>query len=213
MDDTSYFNLIEKELLAHAVIESERPHDPVKARNVPENWKCIGTGNYAAVFIHKARPDWVVKVYGQGKDGLDKETKVYLQLGRHPAFSSLIHKGKNYLVLKRLEGITLYNAVAKGIRIPESVIDDIEGALDYAKNRGLNPYDVHGKNVMMKDGKGYVVDISDFYKEGKDQKWDDLVKAYYKFYKKTLYKFPIRIPLKVLDLLRHSYRLYRALKS
>ena len=63
----------------------------------------------------------------------------------------------------------MYDAVQRGIKIPEQVIKDVNKALDYARSQGLNPYDVHGKNVMMKDGRGYVVDISDFYKEGIDK--------------------------------------------
>ena len=66
---------------------------------------------------------------------------------------------------------------------------------------------------MMKDGRGFVVDVSDFYKKGKDEKWDDLVKAYYKFYKKTLYRFPVKVPNKVMDFVRHSYRFYKKTKK
>ncbi|PEL07682.1 serine/threonine protein kinase [Bacillus sp. AFS017336] len=204
--------LIENELITNVNLKSEHPNDPIVVRNIPDGWKCIGSGNYAAVFMHHSEPNVVVKVYGKDLHGLEKEVQVYKQLGEHPAYSKLILNGEKYLVLKRLAGITLYDAVAKGERIPESVIKDINIALKYAKNRGLNPYDVHGKNVMMKDGRGYVVDISDFYKKGKDDKWDDLVKAYYKLYKKTLYKVPIKVPLKLLDFTRHSYRFYKKFK-
>ena len=85
-------------------------------------------------------------------------------------------------------------------------------ALDYARSQGLNPYDVHGKNVMMKDGRGYVVDISDFYKEGIDKKWTDLVKAYYTFYP-FIDKYHIRLPYSLLNVIRKAYRLYRRIKS
>ncbi|GER71209.1 serine/threonine protein kinase [Weizmannia acidilactici] len=204
--------MVEEELLKHIMLESKNPHDPIIAKYVPDGWSCIGTGNYAAVFSHPSQPDWVVKVMRKNAGLLEKEAEVYNRLGDHPAYSKCIYQGKNYLVLKKLKGITLYDAIAKGIRIPESVIKDINEALEYAKQKGLNPYDVHAKNVMMKDGKGYVVDVSDFYKKGKDDKWDDFVKAYYKIYLKTLYKFQLKIPYKVLDLIRHSYRLYKNIK-
>lgn len=212
MSKEEFFETIEKELINNISLQCKNPHDPILVNNTPKGWKCIGAGNYAAVFVHKSEPDLVVKVAGKNIEALEKEANVYKQLGDHPAYSKLIHKGPNYLVLKRVEGITLYNAVAKGIRIPETVIQDINYALEYAIERGLNPFDVHGKNVMMKDGKGYVVDVSDFYKEGKDEKWNDLVRAYYKIYKKTLYKYPVKIPLKLLDFLRHVYRFYRGVK-
>ena len=207
-----FIHLIENGLLKKVILENKKVHDPIVVKNIPSGWKCVGVGNYAAVFTHYTEPDLVVKINAVEVENLEKEADIYRRIGKHPAYSYLVHQGSNYLVLKRLEGITLYNAFAKGIRIPESVIGDINEALDYARSCGLNPYDIHGKNVMMKDGRGYVVDVSDFYKEGKDEKWEDFVKAYYKLYKKTLYKFPMKIPLKVLDFIRHAYRFYKKMR-
>jgi hypothetical protein len=211
--ETEFITLVEETLLKGLDIKSEYPHDPIRVKKAPWEWKCIGTGNYAAVFVHKQYKDWVVKVYARDIEGLAKEAEVYEKLGVHPAYSVLVHKGSYYLVLQRLKGITLYDAFHKGIRIPESVIRDINAALDYARERGLNPYDVHGKNVMMKDGKGYVVDVSDFYKTGEDTKWRDLVKAYYKIYIPFLYKHPVRVPYALLDVVRHAYRIYKRLRK
>jgi len=208
----TFIHLIEQELVEKVVLESKKAYDPIVVKNMPAGWKCVGTGNYAAVFMHKTEPDLVVKINELKDENLHKEADIYRRLGKHPAYSYLVYEGKNYLVLKRLEGITLYNALAKGIRIPEKVIDDINEALEYARSRGLNPYDIHGKNVMMKDGRGYVVDVSDFYKNGKDEKWEDFVKAYHTLYKKTLYKLPVKIPFKALDVIRHAYRLYKKMR-
>lgn len=213
MKDSDFYKKIENELIANVVLQSHNQNDPIEVKRTPKNWRCIGVGNYAAVFINELKENVVVKVYARDINGLKKEAEVYEKLGKHPSYSYLIHKGQNYLVLKRLEGITLYDAILKGIRIPESVIKDINDALKYAKGKGLNPFDVHGKNVMMKDGKGFVVDVSDFYKEGKDQKWEDLVKAYYKIYIKTLYKYPLKVQPKLLDKVRHLYRFYKKVKS
>lgn len=200
---------IETTLLQGVRLESESPYDPVVVKHTPTGWRCIGAGNYAAVFAYQGNDDWVVKIYARAQEGLKKEAKVYRKLGGHPSYSELIYQGEQYLVLKRLKGITLYEAVHKGIQIPESIIRDVNEALQYARERGLTPCDIHGKNVMMNDGKGYVVDISDFYKPGEDEKWNDLMKAYYKFYKPFLYKYPIPIPYFVLDAIRHSYRFYQ----
>ncbi|PLS16771.1 serine/threonine protein kinase [Bacillus sp. M6-12] len=210
---SDFKNLIERELLYKVHLTSEHDFDPIKVDNVPEQWKCIGAGNYAAVFLHLNYEEWVVKVYSRDVKALKKEVHVYQKLGSHPAYSELIGFGDRYLILKRLKGITLYDAVHKGKRIPQGVIKDVNKALDYARTQGLNPYDVHGKNVMMKDGRGYVVDISDFYKEGIDKKWDDLETAYNKIYKHTLYLFPIKIPYFILDLVRYGYRKYKNVKK
>ncbi|MDG4656799.1 serine/threonine protein kinase [Ectobacillus antri] len=208
----SFIEMIEHQLLPELILESEYVYDPVRITRIPSEWECVGTGNYAGVFTHVDYPDWVVKVYARDFACLEKEADVYKRLGDHPAYSQLLHKGDVYLILKRLYGITLYDAFHRGLPIPESVIIDVNEALSYAKERGLNPYDVHGKNVMMHNNRGYVVDISDFYKQGEDTKWRDLVRAYYRIYLPLFYKRRIKVPYTLLDIVRYSYRIYKKFK-
>lgn len=181
MEIERYTKLIGKELLPHIQLLTQGPFDPIIVENHSHSWKTIGSGNYAGVFSHDANPKWVVKVYGRSPEALKKEIEVYEKLGKHSTFSTLIGYGENYLILKRIKGITLFNAVVKGVPIPESVIKDVDKGLDYARGVGLNPFDVHGKNIVMFDGRGYIVDVSDFYKQGTCRKWADLKKPIIKF--------------------------------
>lgn len=213
MELEEYTKLIENELLGNIELISETPFDPIVVKNHSKTWNLIGNGNYAAVFAHDANPDLVVKVYGRNPDELKKEISVYKKLGYHQSFSKLHAFGERYLVLKKLEGITLFNALIKGIKIPESVIRDIDNGLAYARSVGLNPFDVHGKNVVMnKEGRGYIVDISDFYKSGYCSKWDDLKKAYKKIYQPWISKWHPPIPFFIVDGVRKGYRLYKKTK-
>lgn len=209
MELEEYIHRVETELLQEIELFSENPFDPIIVRNRSTAWETIGNGNYAAVFALKEKPEWVVKVYGRNPEELKKEISVYKTLGNHEAFSALYAFGEQYLVLKRLEGVTLFNALIKGIKIPESVIRDIDAGLAYARAVGLNPYDVHGKNVVMNDGRGYIVDISDFYKSGYCSKWDDLKKAYRKIYKPLISKWHPPIPFVLVDAVRKGYRFYK----
>ncbi|TDF94510.1 serine/threonine protein kinase [Paenibacillus piri] len=198
--------LVERELLPLLRIESVNPHNPIEVQAVPKPWKRVGTGNYAVVVSHPEYDGLVVKVYAPGREGLEEEVEVYRRLGRHPAYSECYHAGSSYLILRRLSGITLYNCVLRGISIPRQVIDDIDAALRYARSKGLNPHDVHGKNVMLQDGRGVVVDVSDFLKQEPCRMWDDLKKAYDCFY------FPIvrkmKIPEWMLTAVRKGYRYF-----
>jgi hypothetical protein len=212
MEINQYLGLIDQELLTNISLESISPFDPIIVKNRSKTWETVGSGNYAAVFFHKAQPEWVVKVYGRNPEGVKKELDVYKKLGNHNAFSTLYGYGDQFLILKRLEGITLFNALVQGIYIPETVIQDIDNGLNYAKSVGLNPYDVHGKNVVMNNGRGYIVDISDFYKDGYCGKWDDLKKAYYKVYKPFIGKYHPPIPFMVVNGIRKGYRVYKKLK-
>jgi len=110
------------ELLPALTVESVDPHDPVVVRHAPEPWRLLGAGNYAAVLVHPDFPEQVVKVYAPGRPGFDDEVKVYRLLGEHPAFSRLLHAEDAYLVLQRLHGVTLYDAVHRGLPIPPEVI-------------------------------------------------------------------------------------------
>ncbi len=213
MEINKYLKLIDDELLPFIQLESDSPFDPIIVKNVSNTWNTVGVGNYAAVFVHLSKPDWVVKVYGRNPDELKKEIDVYKKLGSHEAYSTLYGYGDQFLVLKRLEGITLFNALVTGIYIPETVIKDIDNALAYAKSVGLNPYDVHGKNVVMKNGRGYIVDISDFYKDGYCSKWDDLKKGYYNLYKPFIGKYHPPIPFSIVDGIRKGYRIYKKFKK
>lgn len=200
---------IYRELLPDVEIKSLDPFNPVVVYHVPFSWRLLGAGNYAAVFYHLDYPDQVVKIYAPGRPGLEEELEVYHRLGAHPAFSECLYAGENFLVLKRLHGVTLYDCMHRGLRIPKQVIQDIDQALDYARQQGLYPHDVHGRNVMMHDGRGLVVDVSDFLRQEKCSAWEDLKKAYYWFYLPVLAPLKLRLPYFVLDLVRRSYRLFR----
>jgi hypothetical protein len=208
-----YIHLVERDLLPQIQLKAVSPHNPILVNNRSNSWKTIGSGNYAGVFFHDSNPDWVVKVYGRNPEELKKEIDVYNKLGDHESYSSLYAYGENYLVLRKLEGLTLFDAVVKGKSIPETVIDDIDAGLAYARSVGLNPYDVHGKNVVMFNGKGYIVDVSDFYKQGYCRKWRDLKKAYYKIYRPYIFKYHPPIPFFIVDGIRKGYRLYRKFKK
>lgn len=202
-------DLVEEELLPNLEIESVHPHEPVVIRHIPEPWQFVGAGNYTAVVCHPDHPRWVVKVYAPGRPGLEAEAEVYRRLGPHPAYSRCLHAGQDYLILERLHGVTLYECFLRGIPIPEQVIADVDAALHYARSRGLHPRDVHAKNVMMQDGHGLVVDVSDFLEPGRCTRWADLKRAYFRLYRPLLGRRPVPIPAGLLNLIRRGYRLYK----
>jgi hypothetical protein len=209
MDESRISSLIKsiyQELLPGLQIESVNPHDPVEVRYIPDPWQLLGRGNYAAVVYHPDYINQVVKIYAPGRPGFEEEVEVYRRLGSHPAFSECFYANENFLVLKRLYGVTLYDCMHRGLRIPVKVIQDVDEALEYARSRGLYPHDIHGRNVMMYESRGFVVDISDFLHKESCSKWDNLKKAYYWLYRPFLSPLKLQIPYFVLDVVRRSYR-------
>ncbi len=178
------------------------PNEPYRIDSTPSGWHVLGTGNYAAVFYHDNAPDLVVKMrLFESQDEsvvtreFDEEKEVYARIGEHHSFSRCDYAVFPFLVLKRLYGITLYHALAQGKRIPQLVIDDINEGLTYARSRGLHPHDVHIKNVIMHEGRGYVADISDFLKTDYCRLWDDCMRFYRYVYRPFVY--PLALPLRV----------------
>ncbi len=206
-------SIIDENLIANISIQSIDPGDPVVVKDVPDSWSLLGCGNYAAVFTHKDFENYVVKIYAKGRPGLKEEIEVYKAIGNHPAYSDLVYYTEEYLVLKRIKGITLYNCFRAGIKVSPKIIKDIDEALKYARKRGLYPHDVHVKNIMMMDNCGVVVDISDFKHKEYCCLWDDFKNAYYKYYLPFLYKFTIPIPEFILNFIRKSYRTCKRLKK
>ncbi|GAX34470.1 serine/threonine protein kinase [Nodularia sp. NIES-3585] len=204
---------IYEQLLPSLQIESVNPLNPVKVSYLPQPWQLLGAGNYAAVVYHPDYSDLVLKIYAPGRPGYEEEVEVYRRLGSHPAFSECVYAKDNFLVLKRLYGTTLYDCMHLGLHIPKQVIQDITEALDYAKSRGLYPHDVHGRNVMMLEGRGLVVDISDFLHQEGCSKWNDLKRAYYWIYLPIFSPFRMRLSYSTLDMIRKCYRLVNSFKK
>lgn len=202
---------VESELLSALCLRSVDPHDPVRVESLPRPWSVLGCGNYAAVLLHPDHPHLVVKVYAPGRAGITHEARVYRRIGRHPAFSECLHFGGNYLVLRRLRGTTLYDCVCQGIRIPPQAMADIDAALTYAVERGLHPHDVHGRNLMLHEGRGFIVDISDFLNPEPCRAWQDLRFAYRWLYRPLISPLRLPVPAGLLDATRRCYRLYRRL--
>ena len=208
-----FLECVHNQLLPDLQLQSVDPHDPVQVVNLPSPWRILGCGNYAAVVHHPRHPELVVKVYAPGRTGLADEAEVYRRIGNHPAYSQCFHVGASFLVLRRLHGVTLYDCVRKGVPIPPQAIDDVDRALDHARARGLHGHDVHGRNVMVHDGRGLIVDISDFLNPEPCTAWRDLRLAYYLLYRPLIAPLRLRAPAPLLNGVRRAYRLYRRLRG
>jgi hypothetical protein len=200
---------VEEGLLPTLQVESRKHTERVEVVFAPEPWSVLGRGNYAAVLAHPDFGGWVVKVYAPGRPGIEEEREVYRRVGDHPAYSRCLFAGERYLVLRRLDGVTLYDAVLRGIPIPEQVIRDVDDALEYARRRGLFPHDVHGRNVMMKDGRGLMVDISDFLRRDPCSRWNDLKRGYYWIYRPLVLRLGLPVSGRMLDWVRRTHRFTR----
>lgn len=195
-----------EQLIKEVWIESKNPRDPVNVRRHPDNWRCVGVGNSAAVFQPKDHPNLTVKVYAAAYAKICSiEAEIYEQLGESTFFPRYYGRGKHFLILEYRPGRNIYDCLVQGIFIPEQVIFDVEAGIAYARSRGLNPSDIHVKNILVYEGRGYLVDVSDYRKQGKCHRWESLKQAYYEHYL-DLYFPGLTVPTWVLETIRKWYK-------
>ena len=173
---------IEKEIRNIKVI-SHGKNEIVTVKKHTDAFVCIGVGTDAAVFRYIDNHDLAIKVFSDNKtDKIKNESSVYLKLDKSDYFPFYYDKGYNYLIISYVKGITLYDCLLKGIRIPRQVISDVDNAMVYASDKGLNPRDIHLKNILMHEGRAKIVDVSEYLKPGNDKRWEYLKEGYLKHY-------------------------------
>ncbi len=148
-----------------------------------DDLNCIGVGTDAAVFQYLYAPAYAFKIYAKDKVSKIKvERNIYSVLEDSPFFSTCFASYDQYLVLSYEEGKTLFDCLLQGIHIPEQVVKDVEDAREYVRKKGLNPRDIHLKNILLLNGRAKILDVSEYTQPGNDFRWEHLKKAYEEYY-------------------------------
>jgi hypothetical protein len=192
----------EKEL-RRVKVSSTGENELVTLKGTSDAFECIGVGTDAAVFRFLKMPHLAFKVFSDDKlEKKDVELEVYVKLGRSEYFPEYYGSGSNFLVMSYEEGITLHDCLLKGIHIPQQVVYDVDNARHYASEKGLNPRDIHLKNVLLHEGRAKILDVSEYMKSGNDNRWQYLKDGYHEHYHLIAGK---AIPLWILETVRKWY--------
>ncbi len=169
--------------LSKITVLSNPNNEPVTIIGQVEDLKCIGVGTDAAVFQFLDAPQYAYKVYAKDKiDKVKAEAGVYERIGESPFFSTYYGSGEFFIVLSYEDGKTLYDCVLQGIHIPNQVVVDVESARDFVRSKGLNPRDIHLKNLLLQNGRAKILDVSEYIQSGNDLRWEHLKKGYEEYY-------------------------------
>ncbi|WP_017727589.1 hypothetical protein [Halalkalibacterium ligniniphilum] len=165
----------------------------------------IGKGRSAIVFKIKSTSK-VLKVFHPSFSDLAKEeAQIYETLQGVSYYPTLYESGPNYLVIDYIQGYTLSECLSKGIKIVKGYVDEIDRALKVAREKGLNPSDIHLKNILLTaDDKIVLIDVARFRQDKNCTQWDDLKKAFYAYYSRPI--FPKKIPAPLQNLIAVCYR-------
>lgn len=165
----------------------------------------IGAGRSAAVFKIKSE-NLALKVFFPDYIYIAKEeAAIYKVLEGNDYFPQLYEIGNNFLLMDYIRGKTLFDCLAQGIQLTDSIISEIDQALLSAKRAGLNPSDIHLRNIILTtERKIKLIDVARFRQTKDCRQWTDLKKAFFTFYKKAY--FPKKIPRFILNMIAFVYK-------
>ncbi|UHA73432.1 serine/threonine protein kinase [Paenibacillus sp. 481] len=189
--------------LARMEVIKNGVNDPVTIVGEADDLRCIGIGTDAAVFVYEHMPNYAYKLYAtEALPKKEAEMEVYSALVGNPYFPEFYGSGDKYVAISHESGLTLYDCLLLGVPIPRQVIDDVEVARTFVREKGLNPRDIHLKNVLLQNGRGKVLDVSEYIQPGNDKRWEHLVWAYDNVYPLIEGK---KMPIWVLDAVKNGY--------
>ncbi|TKD72070.1 serine/threonine protein kinase [Pseudalkalibacillus hwajinpoensis] len=174
----------------------------------PDELVIVGRGRSAVVFKLPGEKKVLKVFYPEYVHLAAQEASIYHELDNANYYPILYEEGAGYLVLEYLEGMTLYECLRQGIVITEEIIKKVDQALDYARQKDLNPSDTHLQNVMLlSSGEVRVIDVVRFRQSTICTHWDDLKSVYYAYYQHSYFpkKYPKWVIETIIKLYRHGY--------
>lgn len=165
----------------------------------------IGTGRSACVFRIKGK-NKVIKVFpSQFTHIAQIESDIYRMLTHIDYFPTIYETGPNFLTMDYIKGETLFSCLNKGIPIEVKHIKEVDHILDLVRKAGLNPSDIHLRNIIITpDNKIKMIDVARFKQKKHCTQWEDLKNAYFYFYQHPL--FPKKFPESILNLVAALYK-------
>ncbi|MEQ6377999.1 protein kinase family protein [Bacillaceae bacterium S4-13-56] len=168
----------------------------VSLKSTDPELELIGKGRSAYAFRIQ-NTEKVLKVFFPPFHHIAKEeTEIYQQLSGCSYYPVLYESGENYLVIDYIEGKTLYNCLVEGHPIFPFYLDEVDKALQVAREKGLNPSDIHLRNIIVTPaGHIKLIDVARFRQSKSCSQWDDIKAAFYTIYNQRFYSRKIPDPL------------------
>lgn len=170
-----------------------------------DSLQLVGTGRSAFVFRIKST-DKAMKVFFPNLTYIaNEEAEIYKILQDISYYPSIYDSGANYIVMDFIDGHTLFECMCNGKVITSVHIKEIDYALSLASARGLNPSDIHLRNIFITSkGEIKMIDVARFRQTKNCIQWDNLKKGYNRHYRKPY--FPKRISATLLNIIAFLYK-------
>ncbi|MFA9558107.1 protein kinase family protein [Evansella sp. AB-rgal1] len=166
---------------------------------------CVGKGRSAYAFRIKST-NKVLKVFFPPFSHLaEEEAEIYIKLQGISYYSRLHDYGDNYLVVDYIEGKTLFQCLVQGVSVKKEYLLEADKALKLAKQRGLNPSDIHLRNIFItKNGTIKIIDVARYRQTKHCSQWEDIKLALEKYYLQQ--GVPVKVPTVFLNVIACLYK-------
>lgn len=165
----------------------------------------IGKGRSAYAFRIKGTRLALKKFFPEFAHIAPLEASIYQELKGIEYYPTMYESGHDYIVMDYIEGFTLFECLTRGIPVKRRHIDEVDRALQLAAERGLNPSDIHLRNIILTpSGEIKLIDVARFRQPKDPRQWDDLKRAYYRYYERPL--FPKKLPAFLLNRIANLYK-------
>jgi len=177
----------------------------IKVKSCHKDLTLVGTGRSACVFLIK-KTEKVIKIFHPKFQHVAKEeADIYTQLKQMPHFPCVYASGSNYIVMDYIRGFTLFDCLNKGIKIQENQVKEVDHVLKLVRSKGLNPSDVHLRNILVTvDQRVKIIDVARYKQTKHCEQWDDLRDAYFHLYAQPY--FPRRLPRVLMNVVGRMYK-------
>jgi len=117
----------------------------------PDDLELIGKGRSAYVFkLTEEGREMALKVFfPEFKNIAAREAEIYKKLSDSNYYPDIYETGPSYILMEYIKGYTFYECLNKGIPIDDDMICEVDRALNDAKRKGLNPSDIHLRNLIL----------------------------------------------------------------
>lgn len=170
-----------------------------------DSLELVGTGRSAFVFRLKLSTKAIKVFFPNFMNTAEEEAEIYKYLQNINYFPTIYESGVNYIVMDLIDGETLFDCITHGRIITSYHIKEIDYALSLASDMGLNPSDIHLRNIMITPNDEIkLIDVARYRQSKNCMQWDNLKKAYRQLYQNRF--FLKKIPSPILNFLALLYK-------
>lgn len=169
----------------HEAIEHLR--EMITNGKMPDHYSLLGEGLSGQVYEFE---NYAVKVFKE--DYSENDDFIMLNhLHNHPSFPTLHYKEEQFMVVDKVSGYTLGQALKSGDQLSEKTFRQIEMYVEDCYKEAIIPHDLHLNNIMIdKENQVKIIDVGRFFYTSHKESYLDQISEDLENIKYHFFSFP-----------------------